>query len=388
MSQNVITSVPDPSTLSISNQQSTNLSSNSTTNNRIVLELRNQRVRIDRDALMELPESILLCLFPNGVVLNQRSSNNNINQSQQNNPDGGHTSRKRRSKRKNQSDQVDNDDEPDEDHDEDERDDEDDNDDEIYFVDFDSQCLNYILNYFHNARLSYYGTSLRPQDSPPIQSKPNLPLFYRQAIIVLREELEYFAIPTKEPVQGLAEGDKELFLNRLKRACGSQLLEKRSVFTALQRNVSREKNVAEQHLIDMLCMSGFNREDDWGYRSLEPKRCCVTSLALVSLKTGITHPQPRPSSLGTDPLSAAQSNDSPEIDAAQLKTAQKLLLFWRKPARKCWWDSTEVSVNITKDEICEVKLWARRVWTLELSLVSKIKEQTFFYRSICFLSSQ
>ncbi|KAI8451129.1 hypothetical protein BY996DRAFT_4586384 [Phakopsora pachyrhizi] len=358
MSQNVITSVPDPSTLSISNQQSTNLSSNSTTNNRIVLELRNQRVRIDRDALMELPESILLCLFPNGVVLNQRSSNNNINQSQQNNPDG------------------------------DERDDEDDNDDEIYFVDFDSQCLNYILNYFHNARLSYYGTSLRPQDSPPIQSKPNLPLFYRQAIIVLREELEYFAIPTKEPVQGLAEGDKELFLNRLKRACGSQLLEKRSVFTALQRNVSREKNVAEQHLIDMLCMSGFNREDDWGYRSLEPKRCCVTSLALVSLKTGITHPQPRPSSLGTDPLSAAQSNDSPEIDAAQLKTAQKLLLFWRKPARKCWWDSTEVSVNITKDEICEVKLWARRVWTLELSLVSKIKEQTFFYRSICFLSSQ
>lgn len=29
---------------------------------------------------------------------------------------------------------------------------------------------------------------------------------------------------------------------------------KRNIFTALQRNVNKENNIAEQHLIDMLCM--------------------------------------------------------------------------------------------------------------------------------------
>lgn len=73
--------------------------------------------------------------------------------------------------------------------------------------------------------------------------------------------------------------------------------------------------------------------------------------------------------------------------------AQKLLLFWRKPAvrsfvlslsfslvsvdgaeteilqRKCWWDATDVILNEGTTEAREVKVWARRVWTLELSLV-------------------
>lgn len=37
---------------------------------KIALDLRGERFSIDRDNLMALPESILLCLFPNGVVLN------------------------------------------------------------------------------------------------------------------------------------------------------------------------------------------------------------------------------------------------------------------------------------------------------------------------------
>lgn len=45
---------------------------------------------------------------------------------------------------------------------------------------------------------------------------------------------------------------KELL--KLKVDCGNSLLSRTSIFTALQRNVNRENNVAEQHLIDMLCM--------------------------------------------------------------------------------------------------------------------------------------
>lgn len=40
----------------------------------------------------------------------------------------------------------------------------------------------------------------------------------------------------------------------MRRAAGKALEEKRTIFTALQRNVNKENNLAEQHLIDMLCM--------------------------------------------------------------------------------------------------------------------------------------
>ena len=94
----------------------------------------------------------------------------------------------------------------------------------------------------------------------------------------------------------------------------------------------------------MLCMSGFDRQDEWGFRSLEPNRCCITSIALVLLNTGI-------------------SVNPPKIDQNQLLTAQKLLLFWRKPARKCWWDGIEIELNNKK-----LKVWSRRTWTLETSI--------------------
>lgn len=35
------------------------------------LDLRGRRFHVDRDTLMNLPESILLCLFPNGLVLSR-----------------------------------------------------------------------------------------------------------------------------------------------------------------------------------------------------------------------------------------------------------------------------------------------------------------------------
>ena len=96
-----------------------------------------------------------------------------------------------------------------------------------------------------------------------VQSQP---LFYKQAIIVLREELEYFAIPplaatnteqqSSSPDEPATDehGNANQSLMNLKSECGKHLLDRKSIFTALQRNVNRENNVAEQHLIDMLCM--------------------------------------------------------------------------------------------------------------------------------------
>lgn len=76
--------------------------------------------------------------------------------------------------------------------------------------------------------------------------------------------------------------------------------------------------------------SGFNREDEWGYRAVEPNRCCITSIALVLLKTGIGHPPP--GSIPAVPTNPDGTKPGVTVNAAQLATAQKLLLFWRKPA--------------------------------------------------------
>lgn len=81
------------------------------------------------------------------------------------------------------------------------------------------------------------------------------PLLTKQAIIVLREELEYFSITTPgalASVDKMGMGNEEL--RTMKRACGIALEERRTIFAALQRNVNKENNLAEQHLIDMLCM--------------------------------------------------------------------------------------------------------------------------------------
>jgi len=245
----------------------------------------------------------------------------------------------------------------------------DDEEEEVYGVDFDPDCFDFVLNFFKSASNNFYGTDTTPGlfaaqqvlfETPSSEFGPATsqnPLLSKQAIIVLREELEYFTIPPKD---GQAATDSNGIANDImadiKRRSGDYLMDKRSIFTALQRNVNKENNVAEQHLIDMLCMSGFDREDEWGFRALEPSRCCISSIALVLLKTGITH---------------HPNGDRPvELDGAQMATAQKLLLFWRKPARKCWWDGLDVELPSTSDKgALTVKLWARRVWTLELSLV-------------------
>lgn len=56
---------------------------------------------------------------------------------------------------------------------------------------------------------------------------------------------------------------------------------------------------------------------------MEPSRCCISSIALVLLKTGINH------------NANVNGERHVTVDYAQMGTAQKLLLFWRKPAVSC-----------------------------------------------------
>ena len=90
--------------------------------------------------------------------------------------------------------------------------------------------------------------------------------------------------------------------------------------------------------------SGFDRADTWGHRAAEPNKAVVCSIALARLRTDIRGD------------STANSN--------AVGMAQKLLLFWRKPARRCWWEGVEL--QDVEGVPGTLKVWIRRVWTLEM----------------------
>jgi hypothetical protein len=52
------------------------------------------------------------------------------------------------------------------------------------------------------------------------------------------------------------------------------------------------------------------------------------------------------------------------VNSNAVGMAQKLLLFWRKPARRCWWEGVEL--NDVEGVDGPLKVWIRRVWTLEM----------------------
>lgn len=94
---------------------------------------------------------------------------------------------------------------------------------------------------------------------------------------------------------------------------------------------------------------GFNHDDRWGHRASEPNKAVIASIALARLRTDI------------------RGNDLATTNAVGM--AQKLLLFWRKPARRCWWEGVELEkVDGVEGKL---KVWIRRVWTLEMVCVPR-----------------
>lgn len=56
---------------------------------RFTLDLRGTRFDIERESLMNLPESILLCLFPNGLVLRGNREDNDDERDDDSSDDSG-----------------------------------------------------------------------------------------------------------------------------------------------------------------------------------------------------------------------------------------------------------------------------------------------------------
>ncbi|KAF2401297.1 dipeptidyl-peptidase III [Trichodelitschia bisporula] len=280
----------------------------------ITLDLRGKRFTLSRDELLTLPEFVLLSLFPNGLL-----------------PDAHMTSY---------------------------------HDGDVYPVDYDPDSLQYMLDFFRQVAQTIpasppsptTATEQQPQSEAvsiePMQGSARDMLQDRAGIIVLREDLDFYVIPPRRDIE-------QLEMTQVKRAAGQALLKQDGIFSGLRK--SDEPGSTEQHLIEMLTAgyapshfypspsnlrSGFNHDDRWGHRASEPNKAVICSIALARLRTDI------------------RGND---LSNNAVGMAQKLLLFWRKPARRCWWEGSEVSLEL--EGFGRVRVWARRVWTLEMSVI-------------------
>ncbi|KAL1953479.1 hypothetical protein VTO42DRAFT_2775 [Malbranchea cinnamomea] len=215
---------------------------------------------------------------------------------------------------------------------------------DVYPVDYDPASLQYMLDFFRTVAQSIPSTSPSSTTLPegdliadPLQNSPRDMLQDRAGIIVLREDLDFYVIPPKPDIE-----HSEMI--EVKRATARALLKQDGIFSGLRK--SDEPGSTEQHLIEMLTAGGFDHDDRWGHRAGEPNKAVICSLALAKLRTDIKGDLANNQTVGM---------------------AQKLLLFWRKPARRCWWEGVDLE-NIEGVE-GKLRVWIRRVWTLEMSVI-------------------
>lgn len=314
-------------------------------NTEIHMNMRGEHFTITRDDLMALPESILLCLFPNGVFVGM---------------DGQVITNL--------------------------------TDEDIVFVNFSPDCFQYICQIFDVAVRDLHIVEQLNTTGPINDIHDPSILNDRPAIIVLREDLDYYCIP---PTTGLSTDQ----MRHIKILVGDKLLQNKRIFDGLGYSPGKSLKSAEQHLMDMLCSSGFSTEGEWGHRSLEPGKTVVFSLTLARLQnntTQLTSPEDSPSlkpiasttSLNNNEekrksrfsnLAHSISRNSSKTRSKVNPNLTKLLLFWRKPARKCWWSNDVVEIDLGDLGLVDpdgnpitntvIKTHIRRVWTLELSII-------------------
>ncbi|KAF2120880.1 P-loop containing nucleoside triphosphate hydrolase protein [Lophiotrema nucula] len=306
----------------------------------ITLELRGTRFTLSRDELLTLPEFVLLSLFPNGLLPDGHM--NSYHDGDVYPVDVGTTDSSSSSPPPNTrmnsiqmilyhlsnpalylSDSI-------------------------YSSQYDPNSLQYMLEFFRNVAQTIPNSPPSPtaaSDHPaeavpiePMHGSARDMLQDRAGIIVLREDLDFYAIPPRRDIE-----QPEMI--EVKRAAGEALLKQDGIFSGLRK--SEEPGTTEQHLIEMLTAGGFNHDDQWGHRAGEPNKAVICSIALARLRTDI------------------KGNDLANSNAVGM--AQKLLLFWRKPARRCWWEGVELD-NVKGVE-GKLKVWIRRVWTLEMSVI-------------------
>lgn len=212
----------------------------------INLDLRGTRFTLSRDELLTLPEFVLLSLFPNGLLPEGHMNSyheSDVYPVDVSNPRPARviTSVSSPSISSIQSILSNS---------------------EVYLSDiffssqYDPASLSYMLEFFRNVAQTIpiaHDDAASPFSSPdpergtvpiePMTGNARDMLQDRAGIIVLREDLDFYAIPPRRDIE-------QTEMIEVKRAAGKALLRQNGIFSGLRK--SEEPGTTEQHLIEML----------------------------------------------------------------------------------------------------------------------------------------
>jgi len=155
---------------------------------------------------------------------------------------------------------------------------------------YDPLSLQYMLEFFRTVAQTIPSGSPSPiGETPSTSADPNSArdmLQDRAGIIVLREDLDFYAIPPK------AEIDQTEMIE-VKRAAGRALLKQDGIFSGLRR--SEETGTTEQHLIEMLTagyvpICTFDLLEPGSYGKLNTNIPTVASTATIDGVTALVSP--------------------------------------------------------------------------------------------------
>jgi hypothetical protein len=118
----------------------------------------------------------------------------------------------------------------------------------VYRSQYDPISLQYMLEFFRNVAQTIPQTSedsSEPNTMPiePMTGNARDMLQDRAGIIVLREDLDFYAIPPRKDIE-------QAEMISIKRAASRALLKQDGIFSGLRK--SEEPGTTEQHLIEML----------------------------------------------------------------------------------------------------------------------------------------
>jgi ATP-binding cassette subfamily F protein 3 len=122
-----------------------------------------------------------------------------------------------------------------------------------YSSQYDPNSLQYMLEFFRHVAQTIPASPPSPttDSAPHAEAIPSEPLTGsardmlqdRAGIIVLREDLDFYAIPPRRDIE-------QAEMMEVKRAAGKALLKQDGIFSGLRK--SEEPGTTEQHLIEML----------------------------------------------------------------------------------------------------------------------------------------
>lgn len=123
--------------------------------------------------------------------------------------------------------------------------------DRYYYSQYDPASLQYMLDFFRKVAQSIPTSPPSPSTDEHTEAVPIEPMHGsardmlqdRAGIIVLREDLDFYAIPPRRDIE-----QPEMI--EIKRAAGKALLKQDGIFSGLRK--SEEPGTTEQHLIEML----------------------------------------------------------------------------------------------------------------------------------------